>query len=366
MKRRPPPKNAPHLLRTRRQVISALALGLGPASCLGNDRSDPNGSGGSGTGGSGIGGSGTGGSGLGGAGNGGAGIGGTGTGGAVSSGGPGSGGASSGGVGTGGVPSVDGLLQGRLGRTIADQVALGTTGIQVSRLAMGTGTHGSNGESDQTRLGMSFPKMLAESYSRGITFWETADQYGAHDEVALALEQVGRKNIVLLTKSHAQTYEEMDADLMRFLAELGTDFVDVLLLHNKQSSSWVGECSGAMEYLEEAKKKGIIRAHGVSCHTLDALKLAADSPWVEVDFARINPFGLHMDAEPKTVIPILERMKLAGKGVFGMKILGQGDAVNRFDQAIEHATRLDALTGFTIGFTDPKQIDQVAAKVASI
>src|SRR5688500_19889624 len=57
--------------------------------------------------------------------------------------------------------------------------------------------------------------------------------------------------------------------------------------------------SGAMEYLEDAKRRGVIRAHGVSCHTLSALQLAAQTPWVEVDLARINPSGILMDAEDR-------------------------------------------------------------------
>jgi 1-deoxyxylulose-5-phosphate synthase len=345
MKGRVPPPKAPHLLRSRRQVLSALALGLGPGACLGREGPEAQGSN-------------TGGIPSGGISSGGAGSGGLA--------GPGGSPAAGGAIGSGGVPGAGGLLNGKLGRSVTDQVELGSTGIRISRLAMGSGTHGSGGQSDQTRLGPSFPEMLVQSYERGITFWETADQYGAHDEVAVALAQVGRKNIVVLTKSHAQTSAEMEADLMRFLQELGTDYIDVLLLHNKQSASWTTECEGAMEYLEIAKQKGIIRAHGVSCHTRSALELALETPWVEVDLARINPFGMHMDADPATVISILDQMKKGGKGVIGMKILGQGDAVGRFDEAIEHATRLDSLSGFTIGFTSPNQIDEVAVKVASV
>jgi len=232
-------------------------------------------------------------------------------------------------------------------------------------MAMGSGTHGSGGTSDQTKLGNAFPDMLVQSYERGVTFWETADQYGAHRQVGAALSRVGRNNVVVMTKSQATTWDDMDADMMRFLDELGTDHIDIMLLHNKQSGMWTAECAGAMEYLEDAKKRGVIRAHGVSCHTLAALETAANSDWVEVDLARINPFGLHMDADPETVISVLTRMKQAKKGVIGMKILGQGDAVNRFDQAIEHAVRLSAIDGFTIGFTSPAQMDEVAAKVAS-
>jgi predicted aldo/keto reductase-like oxidoreductase len=172
--------------------------------------------------------------------------------------------------------------------------------------------------------------------------------------------------VVALTKSHAETSSGMQADLERFMQELGTDYIDVVLLHAKESARWTEECAGAMEYLEGAKQRGLIRAHGVSCHTLAALELAAATPWVEVDFARINPFGLHMDADPATVKGVLERMKSAGKGVIGMKILGQGDAVARFDAAIEHAVRLDCIDGFTIGFVSNAQLEQVTSKVQSV
>jgi len=254
-----------------------------------------------------------------------------------------------------------------MGKLATDQVVLGSTGIQVSRLAMGSGTHGNNGASDQTRLGLTaFADLLVQSYDQGITFWETADQYGAHAHLRAAIPQVGRQNVVVLTKTHAQTAEEMQADLARFLDELGTDYIDVMLLHNKQSPTWTTECAGAMEYLEDAKQRGVIRAHGVSCHTLSALQLAAQTPWVEVDLARVNPAGVLMDADPATVISVLEQMKAAGKGVIGMKILGEGQLAGQLDMAIQHAVRLDCIDGFTIGFTSRAQLDEVATKIASV
>jgi aryl-alcohol dehydrogenase-like predicted oxidoreductase len=246
----------------------------------------------------------------------------------------------------------------------ADQVLLGSTGIQISRLAMGSGTHGYEGASDQTRLGLEgFSSLLVSGYDRGITFWETADQYGAHPHVARALGTVGRQNVVVLTKTHARTESEMQADLERFMRELGTDYIDIVLLHNRQSGSWDSECAGAMSYLADAKARGLIRAHGVSCHTLEALRVAARTPWVDVDLARINPAGLHMDADPATVTSVLKEMKAAGKGVIGMKILGQGDLSNSVESAIQHATRLDCLDGFTIGFRSTSEIEDVQVKI---
>lgn len=254
-----------------------------------------------------------------------------------------------------------------MGKAASDQVQLGSTGITISRLAMGSGTHGNDGASDQTRLGLTqFADLLVQSYDQGITFWETADQYGAHAHLAAALSQVGRQNVVVLTKTHARTAAEMEADLTRFMQELGTDYIDIMLLHNKQSATWSTECAGAMEYLEDAKRRGLIRAHGVSCHTLSALQLAAQTPWVEVDLARINPAGVVMDADPATVISVLTQMKSAGKGVIGMKILGEGRLANQLDMAIEHAVRLDVLDGFTIGFTSRSQLDEITTKIAGV
>lgn len=246
----------------------------------------------------------------------------------------------------------------------ADRVKLGNTGIEISRLAMGSGTHGTNKASDQTRLGLKpFADLLCHGFDQGVTFWETADQYGAHEHVGTAAKRVGRNKLVLLTKTHAKTADQMRADLDRFRKELNTDYIDIILLHCMTTDNWSQERRGAMDVLEEARQKGIIRGHGVSCHTLGALKTAAKEPWVQVDLARINPIQAHMDADPATVISVLREMKKAGKGVIGMKILGEGKLSHDVNRAITHAVKLDCLDAFTIGFTNPNQLDEVASKM---
>jgi 1-deoxyxylulose-5-phosphate synthase len=254
-----------------------------------------------------------------------------------------------------------------LGKTASDRVVLGNTGIEVSRLAMGSGTHGGGGASDQTRLGVAgFAAVLTHGYDNGLTFLETADAYGAHPHVAEAIRQVGRQNVVVLTKTAAQTAAGAQADLDRFRRELGIDMIDIVLLHNKQRATWTTDCAGAMDVLSAAKESGVIRAHGVSCHTLSALQLAARTPWVDIDLARINPDGLHMDSDPATVINLLKQMKAAGKGVIGMKILGEGQLSNAVDRAITYAVGLDSIDAFTIGFTSNTQLDQVMQKIATV
>jgi hypothetical protein len=87
---------------------------------------------------------------------------------------------------------------------------------------------------------------------------------------------------------------------------------------------------------------------------------------VDVDLARINPIGSHMDADPATVLAVLREMKAAGKGVLGMKILGAGDLANQVDRAIAYAGSLDVVDAFTIGFASEKQFDEIAQKLPAL
>src|SRR5262249_52575332 len=188
-----------------------------------------------------------------------------------------------------------------------DLVTLGRTGLKVTRLAQGTGTSGVAKSSNQIRaLGArGLPDLLVAGVDNGVHFWDLADQYGTHPYAKLALKRIKREQVVILTKTHATTEAEMRADLDRFRQEIGSEMLDIVLLHNMQSPSWPQEKAGAMAVLAEAKQKGIIRAHGTSCHTLGALRAAASSDWVDVDLARLNPAGIAMDSDPDTVISVL-------------------------------------------------------------
>ena len=168
-----------------------------------------------------------------------------------------------------------------------------------------------------------------------------------------------------MTKSPSRTPQEMRADLDRYRKELGTDYLDIVLMHCMTEGDWTERFKGTMDVLSEAKQKGIIRAHGCSCHTIEALRAAAKSPWVEVDLVRINPIGSHMDAEPDTVISEIRQMKASGKGVIGMKILGQGDLRNKQSEAIKYALSLNLLDAFTIGAESKSEQDNLIQRVAA-
>jgi aryl-alcohol dehydrogenase-like predicted oxidoreductase len=246
-----------------------------------------------------------------------------------------------------------------------DRVKLGPRGVELSRLAMGTGTDGVGGSSNQTRkLGMAgLANLFDAAYDQGVTFWDSADQYGTHAHVKEALKRVKRERVTILSKTHASTEKEMRADLDRFRRELGTDYIDILLLHCMMDDDWPDRKKGAMAVISEAQEKGIVRTHGTSCHTLGALKAAARNPWVEVDLARINPAQAQMDADPATVISVLKQMKAAGKGVIGMKILGAGALRNRVDESLQFALSLDCVDCFTIGSESRAEMEDLLRKI---
>src|SRR5438876_385142 len=249
----------------------------------------------------------------------------------------------------------------------SDTVRLGSTGIQTSLLAMGTGTVGSGHHSHQTALGIEgLSDLLRHGYDQGLRFFDVADSYGSHPHAAEALKHIPREKVTILTKSWARDAAGMRADIERFRKELSADYIDILLMHCLTEDDWTTRFRPAMDVLEEAREKGIIRAHGCSCHSIGALRAAAKSPWVQVDLARINPIGAHMDADPQTVVSVLREMRTSGKAVIGMKILGQGDMRARVDEALKYALSLGVLNAFTIGAESRSEQDDLARRIPSL
>jgi len=248
-----------------------------------------------------------------------------------------------------------------------DEVTLGRTGIRTSRLAMGTGTVGFGGSSNQVRLGDApLTRLLLDGYhENGLRFFDSADSYGSHPYVAEAIRHIPRDKVTVLTKTDTRDPAGVRADLDRFRKELGVDHIDIVLIHCVTEGDWTTRYRGVMDVLSEAKDKGVIRAHGVSCHSLPALRAAAASPWVDIDLVRLNPIGSHMDADPDTVISVIKEMRAQGKGIVGMKILGQGDLRRRQSEAIRFALGTGVLDAFTIGAESPSEQSDLIQRIAA-
>jgi predicted aldo/keto reductase-like oxidoreductase len=246
-----------------------------------------------------------------------------------------------------------------------DVVYLGPDKIKLSRLAMGTGTSGFRGASNQTRqLGVKgITDLFLYGYDNGLFFWDSADAYGSHPHLKAALEHIAREKVTIMSKSTSKDAAGMRKDIERFRKEIGTDYIDILLLHAVREADWPEQRKGAMDVIEEYKEKGVIRTRGISCHSLAALKQVPKQSRIDVDLARINPIGALMDADPATVIDVLREIKGAGKGVIGMKILGEGRMRNRVDEALAHVLALDCVDCFTIGAESVNELSDLIRRM---
>jgi len=92
-------------------------------------------------------------------------------------------------------------------------------------------------------------------------------------------------------------------------------------------------------------------------------------PWVDSVHTRFNPYGMSMDGPPEKVTPVLKKLHDAGKGVVGMKIIGEGRLRND-DEKKDHSARfvlgLGCVDVLNIGFEKTEEIDDFATRVRKV
>lgn len=258
-----------------------------------------------------------------------------------------------------------------------ERVALGKTKLRFSRVVLGTGMRGGKRESNHTRLGKTkFEALIRESHDRGVDTFDLADLYGTHPYVIPALKGIQRDKFQVITKiwfrdDGIPEPERPDADVCveRFLREIKTDYLDLVLLHCVTSGKWPEELRRQMDILTKLKEKGEIRALGVSCHSLEALRAAATEPWVDSVHTRINPYGMSMDGSPEKVAPVLKQIHAAGKGVVGMKIMGEGRLRNddeKRDASVKFALNLGCVDVLNVGCESIAEVDDLAARIRRV
>jgi aryl-alcohol dehydrogenase-like predicted oxidoreductase len=254
-------------------------------------------------------------------------------------------------------------------------VTLGKSGIKTTLLGMGTGFNAGNLSAAIIRAGKDVAvSIIRSAYDKGIRYFDCADSYGTHPYVALALKGIPRENYTLGSKiwvgpGGIPEPERPDADIVveRFRKELNTDYIDLVQIHCMTDRSWTDKQKRQMDILETLKAKKIIHAHGVSVHSLEAMEAAADCAWVDVIHVRINPFGEVIDRkDPSRVTPVIEKLHRSGKGVIGMKLIGNGNFRNdseKIDASLKYVLGLGTVDMIIIGFEKPEQIDNYAGRI---
>src|SRR5215471_10848859 len=125
-------------------------------------------------------------------------------------------------------------------RLATDWVPLGKSGVKVTRLAFGTGTHGGR---IQRELGQEqFTKLVRHAYDRGIRFFETAESYnGMPEMLAIALKGIPRDSYRLMTKMRTAQAGDLSTAVDRLRKQLGTEYIDIVLMHCMRTKGWAEE-----------------------------------------------------------------------------------------------------------------------------
>lgn len=258
-----------------------------------------------------------------------------------------------------------------------DIVTLGSTGIKATRIAQGTGWNGGDRSSEHTRLGQeAFTKLVRHSLDQGIAFMDTADLYGSMPYLGRALKGVPQDKYIVLSKIWPRqefwntwsggAKKEVD----RFRKELNRDVLDICLIHCMTNANWPTEFERVRDELSELKQKGVVRAVGISCHSVEAIKAAAINPWTDVILARINNAGekAAMDAAPEVVAPALKQARANGKVVLGMKVFGAGALTKpeQKDASLKYVWQNQLVDAITVGMLRPNEVDDTLQRLNKV
>ncbi len=256
---------------------------------------------------------------------------------------------------------------------------LGKTGLNVSRLCFGTLTL-SKSQSDKTP--QEGGELIAYALERGVNFFDTAQLYGTYKHIKEGIKKSG-KLPVISTKSYAYDRRGASDSLELARREMGVDIIDLFMIHEQESVLTMLGHSEALKYYLEMKEKGIIRAVGISTHAVEPLlailKAKSKSDFDEniySGFPRINEFDASLYAQIDVVHPIInfkgigildgtkeemqdaaEKLRLSETGIFAMKILGGGNLLNNFDEALKYALSLEFVDSFAMGMQSYQEID---------
>jgi aryl-alcohol dehydrogenase-like predicted oxidoreductase len=252
-------------------------------------------------------------------------------------------------------------------RTATGKVTLGRSGVEVTRLAFGTG---SNNGHVQAALGQQeLSKLIHYAYDRGIRFFETAESYATPAMLGEALKPFPRESYVLMNK--VTTDEGVDPhqrfDEMRRISK--TDCFDIMLLHWQHTGNWVAETARWQDGMLEAQEKKTILSRGASVHGLPALRQVPGNKFLQIAMIRMNHNGTRMDGpipddnnlgNVAEVVQHVKQVKSEGMGVVSMKLCGDGTFHRHEDRvaAMRFAMQNAGVDCVTVGFKNNQEVDE--------
>lgn len=236
---------------------------------------------------------------------------------------------------------------------------LGSSGIEVSKLCFGSLTMGPF-QRDLTPVRGA--ELFERAFSLGVNFIDTAEIYGTYPHVREAVRL--KKDVVVCSKSYAFDRQGAEASLRKALEGIGRDYIDVFLMHEQESEHTIRGHREALDYYLEMKRKGYIRAVGLSTHYIACMDGAIKRPELEVLFPLINKKGFGI--ADGTADEMLERIKTAhslGRGIIAMKPLGGGHLIGEREEALDYILALDdCIDTIAIGMQSINEVEYNCAR----
>jgi aryl-alcohol dehydrogenase-like predicted oxidoreductase len=258
-------------------------------------------------------------------------------------------------------------------RTAVDRVPLGKTPIKITRLGIGTGTNG--GRIQRTLGEEGLAALIRHAYDRGVRYIDTAPNYVCFEYMRRALKDLPREELVILSKVSWSDPKGVAPQIENIRKTLGIDTLDIALLHGVTKPDWAADLARLRDELSDAKSKGLIRAHGLSVHSIQTLReVPAASAWVDVALCRINHTGQYMDGykgewkepgEHADAVAGIRKVREAGIGILGMKICANGDFkdAEEREKSIQFVWKSGLVDATVIGFKSPAEVDEAIERI---
>ena len=274
-----------------------------------------------------------------------------------------------------------GLVAGALGSlplraargSATDWVTLGKSGVKVTRLALGTGTHSGQ---VQRELGQEqFTRLVRYAYDHGIRFFETSETYGGmHEMLGVALQGIPRDSYRLMSKVTTRDGVDPKGKIDELRKAANTEYFDIMLLHWQHTDTWPTDSARWQDGILEAQSKKIVVGRGASVHGLPALRRFPGNKFLEIAMIRMNHKGMVMDTEDyraweggnvPEVVQHVKQVRTDGMGVISMKLVGEGRFTNREDRkaAMRFAFQNAGVDSVTVGYKNTAEIDEAIENV---
>jgi aryl-alcohol dehydrogenase-like predicted oxidoreductase len=233
-------------------------------------------------------------------------------------------------------------------------VKLGSTGISVSEMAFGTLTMGPLQRNISDEEGGTLIRLALE---QGINFLDTAQNYGTYGHMKVGLEGFSG-DVVIASKSNKKDYQGMADAVEECRLALDRDVIDIFLMHAVQREDDLDQRQkGAWQSLLDLKAKGVVKAIGLSTHSIDIVETVALWPDLDVIhpiFNKIN-FGL-INPDLKDPKEIIRLAFEKGKGIFAMKPLAGGHLYREVGDALRYVFDFPYMHAVAVGMVKPEEL----------